>query len=86
MKEIRVRIGQMTAEQTTAMVVAAQRLANPTAMPTPLTEPTYPFVQWEAVTLLSGMVLMVDPAEGPILRRIADEIYRHFGASAGLAR
>jgi hypothetical protein len=41
--------------------------------------PSYPFVNWESVTLLDGLVLLVNTNRGEALRRIADEIYRYYG-------
>jgi hypothetical protein len=39
-------------------------------------------VQWEVISLLDGMCLMVDPTKGVALRRVADEINRYYGAAA----
>ena len=33
---------------------------------------------WELVGLAEGLFLMLDPRKGPALRRIADEIYKHY--------
>jgi hypothetical protein len=33
---------------------------------------------WEVVHLMDGLVLMVNPTK-PVVRRIADEIYRYYG-------
>jgi hypothetical protein len=34
---------------------------------------------WEVVELMDGLLLMVNPSKGAVLRRIADDIYRHYG-------
>ena len=39
--------------------------------------PSYP--SWELVTLVDGLVLMVNTTKGPLVRRIADDIHRHYG-------
>lgn len=49
----------------------------PPAGPPP---PTYPAEQWERVMLLPGLELHVNAAGGPLLRRVADDIYAHYGA------
>jgi hypothetical protein len=49
-------------------------------LPAPPPEPTYPRASWEVVTLMEGLVLMVNPKRGPALQRIADDIYRRYGA------
>jgi hypothetical protein len=37
---------------------------------------------WEVVQLMDGMVLMLNPSRGPVLRRIAADILRHYGMPA----
>lgn len=39
---------------------------------------TYPFALWELVGLADGLYLWVNPQKGPGLRRMADEIYKHY--------
>lgn len=34
---------------------------------------------WEVVTLMDGLVLLVSASKSPALRRVADDIYRHYG-------
>ncbi len=48
-------------------------------------DPSYPFATWEVVQLIDGLTLLVNPQRGPAIRRLADEIYRHYSgpASAG---
>ena len=48
-------------------------------VPPPPPAADYPARAWQAVTLTEGLVLMVDPAKGPILQRIASEIHGHYG-------
>lgn len=64
--------------------VLAQREAraasvNAGVVPSPPPAPSYPSTPWEVVTLTEGLVLMVDTTKGPLIRRIADDIYRHYG-------
>jgi hypothetical protein len=47
-------------------------------VPAPPPPTTYPFAMWELVGLADGLFLMLDPRKGPALRRIADEIYKHY--------
>ena len=42
-------------------------------------EPSYPSHSWDVVALADGLVLLVNPEKGPIVRRIASEIYRYYG-------
>jgi hypothetical protein len=39
----------------------------------------YPAVLWEIVSLADGLVLLVNTTKGQFVRRMADEIYRHYG-------
>jgi hypothetical protein len=48
-------------------------------VPAPPPAPMYPSVAWQVVTLMDGLVLMVNPNKGALLERIADEIYRLYG-------
>jgi DNA-binding transcriptional MerR regulator len=47
-------------------------------MPGPPPATTYPFVSWEVVTLMDGLVLLVNGSKAPGLRRVVDDIYRHY--------
>ena len=63
-------------------LVPASPAAPPSAdgVRTPPPEPSYPAVRWEVVTLMDGLVLLVNPAGGQVLRRVAADIYRYYGA------
>jgi DNA-binding transcriptional MerR regulator len=76
---IRAQIGSRTDEELAAMVPPEARALTPEGLPPPPPPPTYPSELWEVVPLMDGMALMVNPAKGEVLRRIADEIFRYFG-------
>jgi len=80
LRTIHARLSQMSAEQ-----LAAARPQPSTSLPETAREPppapSYPFQTWEVVTLIDGLVLLVNPGGRPVLRRLADEIYRHYGGS-----
>ncbi|MEY4549390.1 MAG: hypothetical protein RL685_5585 [Pseudomonadota bacterium] len=46
------------------------------ALPVPSAEPAYPFTRWEVVQLSAGLALLVNPAQGPAVRRLAEQLYR----------
>ena len=83
---VRERIDRLTHAEIVSFVEAhEQRAAG--GVPAPPREPAYPHATWEVVTLMDGMLLMVDPSKGAVLRRIADEIHRHYSVkSASLPR
>lgn len=75
------RIASMTDAE---LQTHAQREAHAASIaagvvPSPPPAPSYPATHWELVTLLDGLVLMVNTTKGPLIRRIADDIYRHYG-------
>ncbi|HEX3777516.1 MAG TPA: MerR family transcriptional regulator [Polyangiaceae bacterium] len=75
---IRARLTQLTEEQMAAM---RPPVAPDTEAPRePPPEPSYPFISWESITLIDGLVLLVSRSRGAAVRRIADEIYRYYGA------
>ena len=45
-------------------------------------EPAYPAERWERVVLMPGLELHVNPSGGPLLRRVAQQIYACFGLGA----
>ncbi len=79
LSQMSLRLAQLDKQQ-------LERLAQPatsTPVERPLPpEPSYPFAVWEVVQLMPGLALMVSPEKGPVLRRVADEIYRHYSAKA----
>ena len=78
-RAIRSRIGSRSDEELLAMLPAATRAVTADGMPAPPTAPTYPSAMWEVVVLMDGLLLMVNPQKGELLRRVADDIYRHYG-------
>lgn len=74
------RIASLSEEQLLAMLPPRPRALTPEGVPAPPPPPTYPSVTWEMIALMDGLTLMVNPSKGPALRRIADEIYRYYGA------
>lgn len=76
--EIRNQIARSSPEELAALAPASRPVgADGTPVPPPA--PTYPFSLWEIVSLSTGIALMVDPTRGAGVRRVADEIYRHYG-------
>lgn len=53
------------------------------APPPPPSPPTYPAERWERVVLMPGLELAVRADAAPVLRRIAQDIYSHYGGLAG---
>jgi hypothetical protein len=41
--------------------------------------PDYPHQSWQSVTLVPGLVLLVDTTQGEVLQRLASDIYKHYG-------
>lgn len=80
LRTIRARLSQLSEEQLLALVPTPRRALTAEGVPQPPPAPSYPAVSWELVTLADGLVLMVNPGAGPLVRRIADEIYRHYSA------
>ena len=54
---------------------------QPPAAQTPVRPPppTYPLERWERIVLVPGVELHVNAAGGPMLRRMAEEIYAAYG-------
>jgi DNA-binding transcriptional MerR regulator len=76
--DIRGQIAGLSDEQLKAIAQSGARTGSADGVPAPPPEPTYPSKTWEIVNLMDGLFLTVDPNKGPVLRRIADEIYRHY--------
>lgn len=51
---------------------------TPEGLPEPPPAPSYPATTWEVVALMEGLVLMINSSKAPGLRRVADDIYRHY--------
>ncbi len=78
LQAIRGRIASLSPAQLNVLLTAPREVDS-AQQPPPA--PTYPFAQWQMVQLMPGMALMVHSDGGPALRRIADEIYRHYNIS-----
>ncbi len=76
-REIRQRIGALSDEEVKAMVPSPARETADGVPAGPLPT-TYPFAMWELIGLAEGLFIMLDPRKGPALRRIVDEIYKHY--------
>jgi DNA-binding transcriptional MerR regulator len=86
LRDIRSRLAALSEEQLQALVPPAPRPKTAEGVPVPPPEPTYPSMMWEAVQLMDGMLLLVNPGRGPVLRRIADDIYRHYAIPVAPAK
>jgi DNA-binding transcriptional MerR regulator len=79
LSQMSLRLAQLDKQQLERL---AQPVNNaPAERPAP-PEPSYPFARWEVVELMPGLALIVSPEKGPVLRRVADEIYRHYSAKS----
>ena len=78
LREIDRRIGKLTDDEVKALLPPPARPISQDGVPAPPPPTTYPFAMWELVGLADGLFLMLDPRKGPALRRIADEIYKHY--------
>ena len=78
LRDIRIRLASLSEQELRALVPPAASPMTSHAAPAPPADPTYPSIQWEVVELMDGMLLLVNPSRGPVLRRIADDIYRHY--------
>jgi len=81
LRRIRGRIESLSEPELAALVPPLPRPTTPEGLPLPPPPPTYPSVTWEVVELMDGRALMVNPSRGELLRRIADDIFRHYGAA-----
>lgn len=79
LRDIRARIENLSDAQLAA-IAQPTRPTTPEGLPAPPPPPAYPAETWEVVPLFDGLVLMVNSAKGPGLRRIASEIYRYYNA------
>jgi DNA-binding transcriptional MerR regulator len=79
-REIRQRICALSDEEVKALVPPTTRATAVVADGMPAVPPptTYPFAMWELIGLAEGLFIMLDPRKGPALRRIVDEIYKHY--------
>jgi DNA-binding transcriptional MerR regulator len=75
--KIRAALAKGTAASASAGAMAAVVTGEVPAGPA---APDYASEPWERVVLVPGLELHVNTARGPLLRRIAQEIVRHYGA------
>jgi hypothetical protein len=80
LKTIHARLSQMSAEQL-ADARPRPSMSLPDTASEPPPAPSYPFQTWDVITLIDGLVLLVNSGARPVLRRVADEIYRYYGGS-----
>jgi DNA-binding transcriptional MerR regulator len=79
-----VKIRALIAEKSDAELLALvpqQVPRSPGGVPEPPPEPVYPHENWQMIELMNGLVLLVRPDCGVLLRRIAREIYEHYRLS-----
>lgn len=79
LRQIGARIGTLSDEQLLALLPPEPRATTSDGVPVPPPPPSYPATTYEAIFLMEGMVLLVQPEKGSALRRIANEIYRYYG-------
>jgi DNA-binding transcriptional MerR regulator len=83
---VRRKLASMSDEDLAAFAPKPVRVTDAHGVPAPPPAPSYPSDPWEVVQLMDGIVMMVNPRRGPALRRIADEIYRHYAMPMGDGR
>jgi DNA-binding transcriptional MerR regulator len=91
----RIRVIQMLRKQKLDLRAIKKRLAKATPQeierllappPAPIESrpppraPAYPAAAWERIILAPGLELHVRTDAGPMLRRVADDIFRHYGS------
>jgi DNA-binding transcriptional MerR regulator len=77
---IRAMLEKSTDEQLQALLPPRRVAVTAEGIPIPPPPPSYPATAWEIVVLTDGLVLMVNTTKGPLLRRVAAEIYRHYSS------
>ena len=75
-------VAKIWAQLATRSFAGAGVAATTGEVPAGPAAPTYASEPWERVVLIPGLELHVNTARGPLLRRIAADIVRHYGASA----
>ena len=78
---IKGRLAGLSEPEVRALLAPEASEAYPGGAPLSPPEPSYPFTSWEVVQLATGIVLLVDSQRGPSVRRLANEIYKYFGAA-----
>ena len=80
-RAISAKLAQMSEVEMLAAQPRPVAPASAESVPPPPPAPSYPFRPWEVITLLDGVVLLVNASGNPGLRRIADEIYRYYAGA-----
>jgi len=81
LREVRRRLAKATALDLSVLASKAATPGGPVALPSPPVVPiTYPAERWEKIVLLPGLEVHVGGSNA-LLRRIAQEIYTHYGSS-----
>lgn len=75
LREQGIRLDAIRARLDAPRPAAAEAPARPKA-------PKYPAERWERIVLVPGVELHVNAAGGPMLRRMAEEIFAHYGPAA----
>jgi DNA-binding transcriptional MerR regulator len=76
---IRKRLANASRDDLEALVAPVGTRPAPTVVPPPPPPPTFPAQSWYRLVLLPGLELHVDANGGPLLQRIAQAIYDHYG-------
>lgn len=83
LRAVRARMSGRSEAELRALLPVRATVLRADAMPPAPTPPSYPSTVWETVRLMDGLMLMVDAGRGELLRRVADDIYRHYGVRGG---
>jgi DNA-binding transcriptional MerR regulator len=79
LKQINKRIRDLSEVELKELLPKPAGSVGPDGVPLEPEEPSYPFYRWEVIELMDGLLLMVDPAKGAVYRKIAGDIFRHYG-------
>jgi len=86
LNKIKTRIAVLSDEELFVLAPPVTNTNGPVGVPEPPPAPNYPCKTWEVVPLTDGLLLMVIPSKGPIVQRIANEIYQHYGTKPSADR
>ena len=82
LRTVRFRLSGKSDDELRALLPPEPPPTAPDGVPLPPPPPIYPATQWELVTLMDGLLLLVNAERGPLPRRIAAEIHRHYAMGA----
>jgi hypothetical protein len=82
LRAVRARLEGLTDDQLRALA-PPQKPVTPEGVPLPPPKIDYPSVPWEVVDLMPGLVLLVNAAQGELVKRVASEIYHHYSVAPG---